>query len=168
MDVNPKPHYQWFFVAPWIQDDWRVSNKLTLNLGFRWDFNGSVTEEDNMLNYAFDPTIVNPVSARVGQQVMGGIRFVGVDGAPDRPWKLDKNNYQFRVGTAYSINDKTVFRAGYGQVLPQPDESGVNNGFSHDHAAHHVERRRPHADLPAGEPLAQRDPGAAREARSAR
>ena len=132
MDVNPKPHYKWFFVAPWIQDDWRVSNKLTLNLGFRWDINGSVTEEDNMLNYAFDPTIVNPVSARVGQQVMGGIRFAGVDGAPDRPWKLDKNNYQFRVGTAYSLNEKTVFRAGYGQVLPQPDQSGQQRRVQSD------------------------------------
>ena len=77
-----------------------MTNKLTMNLGFRWDVNGSVTEENNQLNYAFDPTIVNPVSARVGQQVLGGIRFVGVDGAPDRPWKLDKNNYQFRAGMA--------------------------------------------------------------------
>jgi len=127
---NPKPHYQWLFVAPWIQDDWRVNNKLTLNLGFRWDFNGSVTEENNMLNYAFDPTIVNPVSARVGQQVMGGIRFVGVDGAPNRPWKLDKNNYQFRVATAYSINDKTVFRAGYGKYFLNPTSQGNNAGFS--------------------------------------
>ena len=112
VDVNPTPHYKWFFMAPWIQDDWRVTSKLTLNLGFRWDFNGSVKEEDNLLNYAFDPTIVNPVSARVGQQVMGGIRFVGIDGAPDRPWKLDKNNYQLRIGTTYSINEKTVLRGG--------------------------------------------------------
>ena len=117
-------------MAPWIQDDWRVSNRLTLNLGFRWDINGSVTEENNMLNYAFDPTIVNPVSARVGQQVMGGIRFVGVDGAPDRPWKLDKNNYQFRVGTAYSLNEKTVFRAGYGKYFLNPTSQGNNAGFS--------------------------------------
>jgi hypothetical protein len=130
VDVNPKPHYQWFFMAPWIQDDWRVSNRLTLNLGFRWDINGSVTEENNMLNYAFDPTIVNPVSALVGQQVMGGIRFVGVDGAPDRPWKLDKNNYQFRVGTAYSLNEKTVLRAGYGKYFLNPTSQGNNAGFS--------------------------------------
>ena len=40
--VNVFPHMQWTFVAPWIQDDWRVSNKLTLNLGFRWDFNSPV------------------------------------------------------------------------------------------------------------------------------
>jgi Carboxypeptidase regulatory-like domain/TonB dependent receptor/TonB-dependent Receptor Plug Domain len=130
VDVNPKPHYQWLFMAPWIQDDWRVTNKLTLNLGFRWDINGSVTEEDNMLNYAFDPTIVNPVSARVGQQVMGGIRFAGVDGAPDRPWKLDKDNWQGRVGFAYSINDKTVLRGGYGKYFLNPTGQGNNAGFS--------------------------------------
>ena len=130
VDVNPTPHYQWLFVAPWIQDDWRVTSKWTLNLGFRWDFNGSVKEADNMLNYAFDPTIVNPVSARVGQPVMGGIRFVGVDGAPDRPWKYDKNNYQLRVGTAYALNEKTVFRAGFGKYFLNPTSQSFNNGFS--------------------------------------
>jgi hypothetical protein len=83
-----------------------------------------------MLNYAFDPSIVNPVSGRVGQQVLGGIRFVGVNGAPDRPWKLDKNNYQFRVGTAYSINEKTVLRAGYGKYFLNPTGQGNNAGFA--------------------------------------
>ena len=71
VDINPVAHYKWFFAAPWIQDDWRVNNRLTVNLGFRWDINGSVTEADNQLNYAFDPTIVNPVSARLSQQVRG-------------------------------------------------------------------------------------------------
>ena len=130
VDVNPKPHYEWFFAAPWIQDDWRVTNKLTLNLGFRWDFNGAVGEADNMLNYAFDPTLVNPVSARVGQQVLGGIRFAGVDGAPDKPWKYDKNNYQFRVGTAYSLNDKTVLRGGWGKYYLNPTGQSFNAGFA--------------------------------------
>jgi hypothetical protein len=130
VDVNPKPHYQWFFAAPWIQDDWRVNSNWTVNLGFRWDFNGSVKEEDDMLNYAFDPTLVNPVSARVGQQVMGGIRFAGVNGAPDRPWKYDKNNYQFRVGTAYQINERTVLRAGYGKYFLNPTSQSFNAGFS--------------------------------------
>jgi hypothetical protein len=128
--VNPTPHYQWFFAAPWIQDDWRVSNRLTVNLGFRWDFNGAVREEENRLNYAFDPTLVNPISARVGQQVMGGIRFAGVDGAPEQPWKYDKNNYQFRAGMAYQINEKTVFRAGYGKYFLNPTSTSFANGFS--------------------------------------
>ena len=41
---------------PWIQDDWKVTNRLTLNLGFRWDVNGPVREEDEPVNYVFDPT----------------------------------------------------------------------------------------------------------------
>src|SRR6185436_3965788 len=86
--VNLFPHYYWDFVAPWVQDDWRISNKLTLNLGFRWDFNSPIHEEQNRMNYAFDPTVVNPVSARVGQTVMGGIRFLGVNGAPKTPYKF--------------------------------------------------------------------------------
>ena len=163
MDVNPTPHYKWFFAAPWIQDDWRLNNKWTLNLGFRWDFNGSVTEEDNMLNYAFDPTLVNPVTARVGQQVLGGIRFAGVDGAPDRPWKYDKNNYQFRIGTAYSINEKTVLRGGWGKYFLNPTSQSFNAGFFQKHADHRVARRRPDADLRAFEPLANRHPVAARQ-----
>ena len=130
VDVNPKPHYQWFYVAPWIQDDWKISNRLTLNLGFRWDINPAVQEEDNLLNYVFDPTIVNPVSARVGQQIMGGLTFAGVNGAPNRPWKTDKNNYQFRVGTAYSLNEKTVLRAGWGKYYLNPTGQGFNNGFN--------------------------------------
>ena len=83
-----------------------------------------------MLNDAFDPTIVNPVSARVGQQVLGGIRFAGVDAAPDRPWKLDKDNWQGRVGMAYSLNDKTVLRGGYGNYYLNPTGQGNNAGFS--------------------------------------
>ena len=128
--VNVFPHYQWFFIAPWIQDDWRVSDKLTINLGFRWDGNGSVREEENRLNYAFDPTLTNPVSAQVGQPVIGGMRFVGVDGAPETPWKFDKNNFQLRAGMAYSINEKTVVRGGYGKYYLNPTAQSFNNGFS--------------------------------------
>ena len=119
------PHYQWFFVAPWIQDDWRVNNKLTVNLGFRWDFNGAVQEADNKLNYAFDPTIVNPVSARSGSRCWAGSGSPGVNGAPTQPWKYDKNNYQFRAGMAYSINEQDRVPRRIGQVLPQSDQPVV-------------------------------------------
>ena len=132
VDVNPMPHYEWFYVAPWIQDDWKVSNRLTLNLGFRWDFNGSVKEADNMLNYVFDPTIVNPVSARVGQQVMGGLTFVGVDGAPDRPWKYGQEQLPgaHRRGLLAQREDRVARRLG--QVLPQPDRSGLQQRVQSD------------------------------------
>jgi len=128
--VNVFPEYSWTFAAPWVQDDWRLTKKLTLNLGFRWDFNSPVSESQDRLNYAFDPTLVNPVSAQVGQTVKGGIRFIGVDGAPDSPWKFDWNNWQARVGAAYQINEKTVLRGGYGHYFQNPTGESVSNGFS--------------------------------------
>jgi hypothetical protein len=128
--VNLFPHMQWTFVAPWIQDDWRVSNKLTLNVGFRWDFSGPFGEADNRLNYGFDPTVVVPVTTRDGRQVMGGLTFAGIDGNPDRPWNYDKNNVQFRAGTAYQLNEKTVVRAGYGRYFLNPTREGSLQGFS--------------------------------------
>ena len=128
--VNVFPHLQWTFVAPWIQDDWRVSDKLTLNLGFRWDFNSPVRESQNRMNYAFDPTMVNPVSASVGQPVLGGVRFAGVEGSPKTPWKFDKNNYQVRIGGAYNLNERTVLRAGYGKYFQNPTAESFRHGFS--------------------------------------
>ena len=62
--------------------------------------------------------------------MIGGIRFVGVDGAPETPWKFDKDNFQLRAGMAYSINEKTVLRAGYGKYYLNPTAQSFNNGFS--------------------------------------
>ena len=128
--VNVFPHFIWNFAAPWIQDDWRVTNKLTLNAGFRWDFNGPVSEEQDRLNYIFDTTLANPVSARVGQPVKGGLTFVNQNGAPKSPWQYDKNNYQFRIGGAYQLNQKTVLRGGYGKYFLNPTGEGFTNGYS--------------------------------------
>jgi len=128
--VNLFPHYYWNFAAPWIQDDWRLTNKLTLNLGFRWDFNSPVHEEQNRLNYAFDPTLSNPISASVGLPLKGGIRFLDVNGAPTTPWKFDWNNWQPRAGAAYQLNEKTVIRGGYGKYFLNPTGQSFTNGFS--------------------------------------
>jgi hypothetical protein len=128
--VNLFPHYYWNFVAPWVQDDWRVTNKLTLNLGFRWDFNSPVHESQDRLNYAFDSTIVNPISSQIGQTVNGAVTFLGVNGNPTTPWKFDWNNWQPRVGAAYQLNDKTVLRAGYGKYFENPTGQAFTNGFS--------------------------------------
>jgi len=127
--VNLFPHYLWTFVAPWVQDDWRVNSKLSLNLGFRWDYNSPVHEQDNRLNYIFDPTIQNPISAKVGLPVAGGLTFLTNSGV-NTPYKYDKNNYQARAGMAYQINDKTVFRAGYGKYFLNPTGQGQTQGYS--------------------------------------
>jgi hypothetical protein len=135
IDNNVLPDYLWSFYAPWIQDDWKVTSKLTLNGGFRWDFNGPVGERNDRLNYTFDPTAVNPVDARINHaaypgQIRGGLTFAGVNGNPDRPWDYDKNNFQFRGGFAYQVADKTVIRGGYGRYFLNPTDQGQNQGFS--------------------------------------
>ncbi len=58
IDNNVLPDFNWAYWAPWVQDDWKISTKLTVNAGFRWDFNRPLGEADNRLNYAFDPTVV--------------------------------------------------------------------------------------------------------------
>ena len=161
--VNLFPHYYWNFAAPWIQDDWRVTSKLTLNLGFRWDFNSPTHEEQNRLNYAFDPTIANPISAKVGQPVFGGIQFLGVNGAPTTPWKYDWNNWQPRAGAAYQINEKTVLRGGYGKYFLNPTGQSFTNGFSQSTTLARFERRRPQSDLRVVQSVPDRDPAADRQ-----
>ena len=134
IDNRVQPDYLWSYIAPWIQDDWKVNGRLTVNAGFRWDFNSPVREDQNRLNYIFDPAIVNPVSGQITnpafRPVMGGITFAGVDGNPDRPWRWDMNNIQGRIGTAFQLNEKTVLRAGYGRYYLNPTGQGFNNGFS--------------------------------------
>jgi len=130
IDNNLLPDFQWTYAAPWIQDDWKVSNRWTVNAGFRWDYNSPVGEKEDRLNYIFDPTIANPVSAQAGVPVRGGLTFVGVDGNPDRPWEVDSNNAQVRIGTAYQLNEKTVLRGGYGRYYLNPTGQGQTQGFS--------------------------------------
>jgi hypothetical protein len=125
---NVLPDFQWTFVAPWIQDDWRMTDRLTLNLGFRWDFNSPVSEDQNRLNYIFDPSQPVPLQGLSG--VRGGLTFVGVDGNPDRPWKTDNNNVQLRAGAAYQLTQKTVLRGGYGRYFLNPTGQGHQQGFS--------------------------------------
>ena len=76
-----------------------------------------------------------------------------MNGTPNTPCKFDKNNCQGRTGTAYQLNEKTVLRAGYGKYFLNPTGQGVHQRIQPGDAADRVERRRPHADLPAVQPV---------------
>jgi hypothetical protein len=83
-----------------VQDDWKVSDRLTLNLGLRYDVFPSATEADGRLgNFSIDER-----------------RVIVATGSGDRLVETDKNNFGPRIGFAYAINpDKTmVLRGGYG------------------------------------------------------
>ena len=105
---------QSMYYAGYVQDDIRVNSRLTLNLGLRWDMDTPRTERFNRTNY-FDPSIASPLAtARPGLQ--GGLVFVGRNGKGRQQFPYDKNNFAPRVGLAYQINTKTVFRAGVGHL----------------------------------------------------
>ncbi|MGH9197838.1 MAG: TonB-dependent receptor domain-containing protein, partial [Acidimicrobiia bacterium] len=109
---------QSFYLAGYIQDDWRVGEKLTLNLGLRYDLDIPRTERYDRMNY-FDPDIPSPLAQQVPQfpNLRGGLVFVGVDGRSRHQYQWDTNNLAPRLGLAYQLNPKTVVRAAYGHIF---------------------------------------------------
>jgi hypothetical protein len=108
---------QSYYLAEYAQDDWRVNQKLTLNLGVRYDLDTPRTERFNRMNY-FDPTAPSPL-ASVVNGLEGGLVFVGVDGRSRHQYHIDANNVAPRVGFAYSATRSTVVHGG-GAVVYGP------------------------------------------------
>ncbi|MBM3729142.1 MAG: hypothetical protein FJW40_27425, partial [Acidobacteria bacterium] len=104
------------YTGLYVQDDFKVTSRLTLNLGLRYDLEGGKRDRFNQLTW-FDYDAVSPIAqaARL-PNLRGGVRFQGVDGASHYP--TDRNNFGPRFGLAYSLNNKTVIRAGYGMFYP--------------------------------------------------
>jgi len=97
--------------ALYFQDDWKVSSRLTLNLGLRWDYFGPFSEAHNLMSF-FNPTLANPA---VGGYP-GALEFAGsgIDSCNcSDPVNSHYKNFGPRLGAAYKLNDKTVLRAGY-------------------------------------------------------
>ncbi|HZO56701.1 MAG TPA: TonB-dependent receptor [Bryobacteraceae bacterium] len=108
---------QSWYTALYFQDDWRVTNKLTLNLGLRYDLDTPRTERFNRMNY-FDVSAQSPLSNTAGySNLTGGLVFVGVDGRPRSQYITDKNNFAPRLGFAYQATKNTTIRGGYGNIF---------------------------------------------------
>jgi len=105
------------YTALYFQDDWRVNNKLTLNLGIRYDLDTPRTERYNRMNY-FDPFVVSPLAATVPgySNLKGGLQFVGVNGHARSQYITDTNNLAPRIGFAYQAAKKTAIRGGFGNI----------------------------------------------------
>jgi hypothetical protein len=143
--INASRAEQSTFSGVYIQDDWRITRRLTVNIGLRYELEGPPTERFNRSIRGFDFSAQSPIAAQakanyakspipelpVNQfQVMGGLTFAGVNGNPRALWNADKNNFAPRVGLAFQLNAKTVIRAGYGIFYDAVgvDRQDVNQG----------------------------------------
>ena len=118
-------------------DSWRVSPKLTANYSLRWDYIEPFKEKFDNLSF-FDPIGLNPGAVTAsGKELPGRLAFAGnkwgdASYGAEYPEVAFKKALAPRVGFAYSLNDKTVIRAGYGIYFGQAFYPGWNGGMSQD------------------------------------
>lgn len=128
---NINPAYKHFYYAGFLQDDWKVNSRLTLNFGLRYDIETGNQERYNRMVRGLDLNAASPIAGSVsGLSLKGTVQFAGVSGVPRQIVDADKNNWQPRVGVAYKLRDKWVLRGGYGLYYIGSDESGASSGFS--------------------------------------
>jgi hypothetical protein len=110
--INERPSSTSKYHGWYVQDDWKLTRKLTLNLGLRYDFELPRTERFDRYSW-FDGGMASPIDGLVpGYSLRGGLQFTSE--AERSPFDKDRNNIQPRVGFAYALNDRTAVRGGYG------------------------------------------------------
>lgn len=138
--------------AVYFQDNWRVSPRLTLNMGIRYDVQRGLRERNNYLNRGVCLTCVNPITNNAAyqsnvanatsvaawtaaginpaslQQVLGGIQFAGTDGQSRDAYNTDWSNVGPRFGFAFALDPKTVIRGGWGLMYSYGLEGGSSVG----------------------------------------
>ncbi len=125
--VQFEPATENFQYAGFVQDNWKVTPKLTFNLGLRYDVSLPRTERHNRMNW-FDPTVASPLSVPGLGTLSGGEVFNSPSVRSD--WQTDWNDIQPRFGFALRLDNKTVVRGGYGVYFDQ-SRSGANGLLSY-------------------------------------
>ncbi len=156
---NASAFYSQHYTAGFFQDDWRVTSRLTVNLGMHWDYERPVEERFNRIEDRYDPNTPNPISGSAQAayasilanpanasnagvqllqqllpssqfQVNGIVQFAGVNGVPRTTYNTDLHEWQPRVGFAYNLGHNTVVRGGFGRFTQADYNTGAQFGYS--------------------------------------
>jgi hypothetical protein len=118
--ANVNPAFSQKYFAVYSQNDWRATDKLTINLGLRWDLQPGPTERFDRMS-AWDLEAMNSFGT------LGRIAFAGKDGYSRNLWDTQYNNWGPRIGAAYQLDPSTVFRGGFG-ITYLPSNTGYFSG----------------------------------------
>ena len=99
------------YIALFVQDDWKVTRRLTLNLGFRYDIEVPSTERYNRQVY-LDLGTVAPITKQAGLNSPGALQFT--NNGVRTPEAVYWRQFGPRFGYAYQLTSRTVLRGGYG------------------------------------------------------
>jgi hypothetical protein len=116
-------------LSPYFQDDWKVRPDLTLNLGLRWDYLPPYLEAQDRWSF-FNPTITNPITNTPGVLQFAGSRGAAISCQCRTPVKTYWKNWDPRLGLAWSVNPKTVLRAGFAIMYTRANGVGGRGGDS--------------------------------------
>ena len=117
--------FQWPYYAWFAQDDFKVSKKLTINIGLRYEL-PIPKQERNGRNSNFCPSCPNPAAGGLP----GAMLLAGRDGAPVRFGETRKNAFGPRLGFAYQLDAKTVIRSGSAiYYQPSREDGNADNGI---------------------------------------
>jgi hypothetical protein len=125
---NAFPATTKYLHGEYLEDDWKVSHKMTLNLGFRYEMQTPARERHNEQAY-FDYHALNPISLVAGKPYYGALVY-STPGNRDL-YRPNLDDYAPRIGAAYSITSRLVARAGFGLYYSNNYYgAGPNPGYS--------------------------------------
>ena len=135
----------------YLHDNWRVTPKLTLDLGLRWEFEAPLTERFDRSVRGFDPTAAQSIESAAKAKyaassdvalapdqfrVRGGLLYAGVGGVPRSLWESSFRGFAPRIGMAYQGLRKVVLRGGFGLYPIMKGVAGqrfaIQSGFDQD------------------------------------
>ncbi len=138
----------------YFQDDVRITKRLTLDMGIRYDVQRGLRERHNYLNRGICMTCINPIGQQASYQanvanganvaawnaaginvsslstVLGGIEFAGTDGQSRDAYNTDWTDVGPRFGFGFTVNPRTVIRGGYGVLYSFGLEGGSSVGMT--------------------------------------